>query len=346
MRKNSIISLFAGLFFTFISAEAQIEIDQNGKVGIGDSPNQSYDLNIKDSVIFDTFGRWDYPTGSAYYHERDILIHHTFLFSDPYTSTWDPSIFPAVSHTCAIGTPSKPWGHIYGDGIHYYSLYNQSDASLKENISSLKSGSLKRILQLRAVKFDYKKEAIGISLEFDEYNPLNYMLKNRTGFIAQEVKKILPELVLDDNGTGKMAINYVELIPILVEAMKEQQTIIEQYEERLSELELAQSSALKRLSTGVEDFTSSGAQLFQNNPNPFSENTIIKYTLPATARAAYINIYDMAGKQVMSQSIATNITESQISIAGGEFDAGMYMYSLMVDNKLVDTKQMILTNNN
>jgi hypothetical protein len=45
--------------------------------------------------------------------------------------------------------------------------------------------------------------------------------------IAQDVQKILPQLVKTDAATGKLSLNYTELIPVLIQAIKEQQVLID-----------------------------------------------------------------------------------------------------------------------
>ena len=56
--------------------------------------------------------------------------------------------------------------------------------------------------------------------------------KNPIGVIAQEVENILPELVSTDNN-GYKAVDYTKLTPVLIEAMKEQQAIIDSQDKRL-----------------------------------------------------------------------------------------------------------------
>ena len=82
--------------------------------------------------------------------------------------------------------------------------------------------------------------------------------------------------------------------------------------------------------------------LYQNNPNPFSQATVIKYQLPQTVQTAYIYVYDMSGKQLGSH-ILLDRGEGQLTISANEYHAGMYLYSLIADGQEIDTKRMILT---
>jgi hypothetical protein len=92
--------------------------------------------------------------------------------------------------------------------------YVDSDETLKEDIKPIDS-SLEKVLGLRGVSYTWKKE-----------KKRGSAISGRThyGVIAQQVETMLPEIVKQGNdGVKKVA--YMELIPVLIEAMKEQQTI-------------------------------------------------------------------------------------------------------------------------
>jgi len=84
------------------------------------------------------------------------------------------------------------------------------------------------------------------------------------------------------------------------------------------------------------------AILYQNTPNPFSSNTEIVCNLPETAKNATLYIYNLQGVELKSYPI-TQTGLNTITVTGSELTAGMYLYSLVVDNEIVDTKRMILT---
>lgn len=83
-----------------------------------------------------------------------------------------------------------------------------SDARLKKNINDL-SNALDLIKNIRGVSFEYTEESnMGPGLRY--------------GFIAQEVQKIIPDLVkFRSKGDGMLNLNYTEIIPWLVEAIKD-----------------------------------------------------------------------------------------------------------------------------
>lgn len=82
--------------------------------------------------------------------------------------------------------------------------------------------------------------------------------------------------------------------------------------------------------------------LEQNNPNPFNTSTIIGFYLPTTIATANIYVYDMNGVQLKSYTVSER-GKSNITIKGTELIASMYLYALIADGKVIDTKRMILT---
>ena len=115
----------------------------------------------------------------------------------------------------------------------YAHSHTYSDERLKQDIFPL-SNALSSILQLQGVSF-YWEENLA--------HQLNLPSTSQVGFIAQEVEQIYPELIAIDSMSYK-SIDYSKFSPILVEAIKEQQTQIDdlrrenqQLEDRLIELE-------------------------------------------------------------------------------------------------------------
>ena len=160
--------------------------------------------------------------------------------------------------------------------------------------------------------------------------------KNRThyGLVAQEVRDILPNIVSEDS-EGYLSINYIELIPLLIQTIKQQQTQIEELQSKLYELT---DNTKRNLPAKQTD----RPQLKQNTPNPFTQSTKIGYYLPTDTRDAAIHIYDMSGTEIVAFPIDT-FGQGKLTIDGGTLRAGMYLYSLIADGQLIDTKQMILT---
>jgi len=84
-------------------------------------------------------------------------------------------------------------------------------------------------------------------------------------------------------------------------------------------------------------------RLEQNYPNPFNPTTTIKFALPKTGLVS-LKIYDVAGREVMRliNNQSMNAGYQTQFFNGSMLSSGIYFYSLIVDNKLVDTKKMVL----
>ena len=81
--------------------------------------------------------------------------------------------------------------------------------------------------------------------------------------------------------------------------------------------------------------------LYQNIPNPVSDNTTIQCYVPESSTASFIQIYDMLGNLV--KKLPLTVGTNEVTIQKGELSQGMYVYSLIVDGKLIDSKRMIVS---
>lgn len=85
------------------------------------------------------------------------------------------------------------------------------------------------------------------------------------------------------------------------------------------------------------------SELYQNSPNPANSMTIISFIIPKICKNAYIQFYNTMGYAVMKVPI-NSIGQNSIEINSMELTNGLYMYSLVVDDCLIDTKRMIVAN--
>ena len=84
------------------------------------------------------------------------------------------------------------------------------------------------------------------------------------------------------------------------------------------------------------------AFLYQNTPNPFNTTTEIKYFLPEGSTNAYIYVFNLQGNLLLTYNLNNNGFGSVV-INGSSLNAGMYVYSLVIDGQEAETKRMILT---
>jgi hypothetical protein len=106
-----------------------------------------------------------------------------------------------------------------GDATLAGNLNINSDARLKANIVSLGS-TLSKLLQIDGKSYTMKK---------DESE------KQKIGLLAQDIEKVFPELVSESHGVK--SVNYQGLVPVLINALKEQEEKIKSQENKLLELE-------------------------------------------------------------------------------------------------------------
>ena len=99
-------------------------------------------------------------------------------------------------------------------------LTQTSSEKVKKNIENLTDAEASKVLELNAVKFDYKNEAQGT---------------DRRGFIAEDVAKILPNLVTPETENTPATLDYIEMIPYLQAVIKDQEKRIKALEDKLNE---------------------------------------------------------------------------------------------------------------
>lgn len=110
-----------------------------------------------------------------------------------------------------------------------------SDIRLKRNIKPVESG-LDVILKLRPVSYEKKT-----NLESTEYNT------KEIGFIAQEIRKVIPDVVKEANDADKLlSVNYNSLVPVLTKAIQELNAKVDELTAKVQKLESENTELKKR----------------------------------------------------------------------------------------------------
>jgi hypothetical protein len=250
-------------------------------------------------------------------------------------------------------------------------MMTSSDSRFKSNITDIEQ-PLDKLLDLQGVAYDYNdkirmdalidrqgkpesdnsgeepsEKELQSMADMKEWEAIQLEKQHKMGFIAQEVQKIFPDLVKEDD-LGYLAIDYIGLVPVIVEAIKAQNTKIEELESRLTQLEKNEKTKVTPVNNtettpGMNDKEQShNTFLYQNTPNPFTNNTEIRYFLPADSHNALLYIYNLQGQQVKVFALSQQGLGSVI-IQGSELTPGTYIYSLYSNGKELDSKRMILT---
>ena len=171
-----------------------------------------------------------------------------------------------------------------------------------------------------------------------------------TGFVAQEVEAVAKKMNYDFDGVDApknekdaYGIRYAEFVVPLVKAVQELSKKNDELEERISKLEAAMSSKTTTASiaqTSLKSISNSAAFLEQNTPNPSANTTSIRYTLPQQYSKAQLLVMDNEGRMI--QSIPLTNSKGSVQVDVSKLSAGSYRYSLLVDNTMVASKQMIV----
>ncbi|MEL6699433.1 MAG: tail fiber domain-containing protein [Bacteroidota bacterium] len=228
-------------------------------------------------------------------------------------------------------------GFFDGDVTVTGAFSSGSDVKLKREIKE-EAQALDRIMQLQPTTYFFDRE---------EYPQMSLAKGLQHGFVAQELQEVFPELVTESAHPNQLdpeameatpfeylSVNYLGLISILTKAVQEQQQQIQMLQAQVQDN--ATTPATEPATLG----TFGKATLFQNAPNPFSENTLIRYQLPQQYGQAAILLFDMQGRQIQTFD---DLPKDGLTIDGNSLDAGMYLYSLIIDGEEIATKRMILT---
>jgi hypothetical protein len=124
-------------------------------------------------------------------------------------------IYKKLQNGLLVQTPpsAKSPVLINSDLIVTGSIYNTSDEKLKKNIHEINSDSIDEIFTLNPIIYSYKNDLAS---------------KKHYGVLAQDVEKIYPELVENNNISGYKTVNYQELIPVMLMQMKCMQKSIDE----------------------------------------------------------------------------------------------------------------------
>lgn len=141
-------------------------------------------------------------------------------------ATGETGFVPETDGTCYLGVPAKRWRRIYTDDI-----VETSDKRKKENFRNIAS-PLETVIKMKGWIYDWKKEHVNSDKKY---------YQNQLGFIAQDLEKVVPALVEYDKESDSYAVNYIKAIPLLVEAIKEQEDKIKTQQAEIDALKAQQN---------------------------------------------------------------------------------------------------------
>lgn len=271
----------------------------------GDNPSGANDMRF-------AFAQWN---GSAHQLKEYMRLTKEGNFG---IGTNNPTAKLTVFNGTTTGTyTTSGWVH-------------SSDGRLKTNVQKI-DHALDIVNKLNGVYYDWKNDR---------------KAGRQVGFIAQDVRKVLPEVVTGKEGSidkgETLSMAYQNIVPLLVEAIKEQtarinekDAAIKDLKSRLEKLETMVSA--KGAATASADFT-----LDQNQPNPFTSSTTISYSIDKPGVVS-LNLFTTDGQKV--KSLENNYKEKgnyQYSLNGAGLKAGTYVYTLLLNGQQVAKKAIKL----
>lgn len=167
--------------------------------------------NVADSVMYVSVGGNDSiqlgPDQSTLFLDDDIELRgYTFIHNQSTTVNPGTSLFVNGDTVLYGDVDISNSGNLLVAGNVTAQAFNAlSDASLKENVMTI-SGALESVGQLRGVQYNFISDASAVT---------------HRGVIAQELEEVYPEMVGTVPGSEKKSVAYMELIGVLIEAVKE-----------------------------------------------------------------------------------------------------------------------------
>ncbi|MGD1844687.1 MAG: tail fiber domain-containing protein [Salibacteraceae bacterium] len=317
------------------------------------------------------------PSPKAPYNNTPTISWGSFddidftSYPKPLQIRYDLGVFPSpcgnvVAQFSGIGYTYTVFGSALASGGSWVN----SDARFKQDIQPI-GNAMDMIQRLQGTTYTFDRE---------NFPERNFNEGQQYGFIAQDLQEVMPEAVMPDQ-EGYFGVNYDAVVPVLVEGIKEQQAQLEtqaqQMETQEKELETAktenqqltnqvdeletvveqQDAAIRQLQeemtaiknslqvSGAAKNTSTSEeqiQLFQNRPNPFRETTEIHFYLPKTVEQATLVVFNLEGKEIARFG---NLDRGygNVVLEAGSLQPGNYVYRLIADNEVVDSKTLVLS---
>ncbi len=362
MKKVATSMFMAAGAILVTSVQAQVEVSSEGTIKVGDLSKprnvsgNSLDIAVERLYIYPTANKsgsfviYNHTASGPVTGGGTVTAHSAVdPYKDVITNPYNLPTYvePVTAGYLMLGTSTKPLGNIHAGSIYSSGQKITSDRRAKRNIRSLES-STEYLRALRSVRFDFATEIMPLSQD---------QAKDKIGFIAQEVGEILPELVSYDTLSDLYSMDYVSLIPVLTKGFQEQDSIVRSQQAMLEAqgemliLLSEQLEAIRKMISGtsapkkspVKEHQTGTNLLYQNTPNPFKQETRIRYELASEAQKARLEVYDLHGVQLLGYDLPVK-GKGEWVLRGGSLQAGIYLYCLVVDGVQVDMKRMVLVN--
>ncbi len=249
-------------------------------------------------------------------------------------STYGGANFPTGSYA----------GYFDGNVLITGWMSSLSDRRLKENVKSIE-GALDKLKKVNVYSYNYK-QGVGLSLS----NSLSY------GVIADELEKEFPELVKNVNVINHRdpknyrnietykSVNYQEMIPILLQAVKELNDKIDALDPEKS------ASTLKSLKGEIDQLNGNLKQVAVTSnlqststlkayPNPSQSDVTIEID-QVSCNDCWLLITDLSGKIILQQPVHQSY--EKIVLSKGKLGSGIYQCNLVENGNVINSVKIAL----
>jgi len=224
-----------GSFFVYDRTASQYRflVNTNGNIGIGmTNPTRplSFPATLEKKISFYPGATGDVGisvSGNDLRLYSDNVNARVSFGYDDYTNGFTSRAYVLASGTTALVVQ----GNMTVNGTNY-----NSDARFKQHIQPLQ-GALEKVTALQGVQYEMRVK---------EFPDRNFQPGTEIGLIAQEVEKVLPELVRTDT-EGYKSVDYAKLVPVLIEGVKAQQSQIQTLQEQNRRQQEKMDQLLRRL---------------------------------------------------------------------------------------------------
>lgn len=157
-------------------------------------------------------------------------------------SLGNSSIYESAANIGVGAAPGGTYKFEVNGRIGSAGILETSDQRYKKNIVGIEN-ALQKVMLMRGVNYDWRA---------DEFKEKNFPLTPQIGLIAQEVEKIIPQVVTTD-AAGFKSVEYSKLVALLIEAIKEQNKKIDTL---IAENKVLKTSGEKEMQTLKSDVKS------------------------------------------------------------------------------------------
>ena len=365
---NKIIISFSFALLCSLNTNAQLKVFQNGNTAVKSTATTS---NVALSIGNKTYGS-DYSvyvssanpaTSSLYNIGSEGCAYHSTAISTGRTigvrgiagnctsgynygvvgalqgSNGGAGIYGTAGNALGTGVGGRYAGYFDGDirvtGAAKAYLANPNDQSVQSFANTSIVSALTILSTLQTKQGTLVGPSINDTLGIRSTNSSS----PHYGLVPSSIAQQYPILLIQD-ANGNNYVNYSELVAVLVQAVKDLYSMVcASAATNPSAWDASEANGMAERALAAA--APGECRLYQNSPNPFNASTVIKYSVPFGAGDAWIYVFDMQGTMLKQMRLDTNADRTVIN--GSELQPGMYLYSLIVNGKEIDTKRMILS---